>query len=525
MLDTVLTGIMSDRLPRMNKDICDGIAEIHTQQCDDYINQIFRAAAESYPAGLEYVGYSRCTPYEEYREITRPPKPNRSFEMSRSDIYMNKYKFTFNGVPIKPRFIMLPYVGPGGIIHLKGTQYKVTPVLSGKVFNIEKGNVFMPTPRAPLCFSRVETSFLMDGRIIHSNTACSELFNMAKVERSKLSSSLVHYMLSEYGLTGMFITVFNVNIQIGDRTLEDLTTTHHVFSSRQLPPIYKYKGTYPTTDVRIAIAHSEYTPALNTVIGAVFYIIDQCVDACQIEDLDNPDLWLRLLPRFLFNSLDSEKKRYEEMIAHQDSVKRSMDPLTRKILMREGIVCPEIFDLFKYMTLNIDDMVSHHDVGTMYDQELTTVRHLMRTVVHNIFHCMFELKKLTGDRINAAKITTVMDSKMRRDRILSLEKHGEISADGIATDCKVYGATTNVVSQSKAASAGKKTKHNRGDKDLALLLHPSQVEIGTYLMMSKAEPSGRAKLNPFLYFSEGHYISTRPELEDYINDFKELLFK
>lgn len=525
MLDMRLLNLVSEQRPRMNPDICNGLSTAHIKNIEGYINDVWRSAEESFPPQLKYLGFLRCTPYEEYRELVRPSKPRRSFELAESDVYMVKYMTSFNGTEMRPRFIMLPFVRDGGIIFIKGTQYKVSPVIGGRAFNIERGRVFMGTPRARLIFAKMPVSFIMNEKVCHADVVYSPLYNLQPESRSKLYSTLVHYMLAEYGLVGMMRKYFNTEVIVGGPELDNLLMEgeHYVFRSRQLPPSGRGRAAFVPCDIRIAIKAADYKPILNSILGAVMYVIDNCPESITYDDTKDSDLWLRLLSRFIFKTADSERKMYDEMCSHLASIRHYMDPITKKVLRKEGIPCNDIFDLLHYLNLNFHDMVIHHDVGSMYNMELTTTKHLGYNIVHNIFMMMFDIMKLQGDRVTFENVTSSMDKILRRDKVLTVSKHGELSADGIATDCKPYAATCNLISQTRASAAGRSQKHNNAMADPSLLLHASQVEVGSYQMMSKAEPSGRAKANPFMHFSERSYITPNLGMVDYMADFKELL--
>ena len=47
--------------------------------------------------------------------------------MARSDVYLMKFLFSFNGVELPPRYIYLPFVGEAGTMFLGGSRYLVTP--------------------------------------------------------------------------------------------------------------------------------------------------------------------------------------------------------------------------------------------------------------------------------------------------------------------------------------------------------------------------------------------------------------
>lgn len=524
MVDSRLIHSICNQRPRMNPDLCHGLSMVQIQEVENYIHEIFRSAATALPPQLKYVGCERCTPYEEYKEIIRPLKPKRSFELARSDVYLMKYNFTFDGVPMRPRYIFLPIIQDGGILYLNGTQYRVSPVLGGRVFNIERGTVFMSIPRARMTFNKTPISFIINRQIQHADMVYSPLYNMEKGERSKLHSSLVHYQLAEYGLHGMMKRFYDTDILVGMEELDSLIDTGEwfVFSSRQLPPLGRGKERYIPSNIRIAVPVAKWQAIFPSIIGSAFYIIDNFPESIHPDDMSNPDLWLRLLSRFIFKTPDTERKMHEEMCNHISSIRHYMDTVTKKNLEKEGIPHRDIFDLFQYLNYHFHDMVIHHDVGSMYNLELTTTKHVVYHIVNNIFTMMFKIMKLTGERVTQKNITEIMDKELRRDRILTVKKHGEYSADGIAADCKPYAATCNLISQAKASSLGK-GKQQKQMEDPGLLLHPSQVEVGCYQMMSKAEPSGRSKANPFMTLIGKSYIVPNPALLDYVQHLKVLL--
>jgi len=525
-MDIRLGELMGTTVPRMNHDLCSGIAEVQMKNVEHYLNFVMAGAAASCPEGLKYVDLRRCTPQEEFREITRALKPKRAYELSKSDVYMVKFMFTFKGVEMRPRYSLLPFVGPGGIIHLNGTQYKVSPVLGGRILNIDKNVVYLTTPKSPMAFDRTGVFCKVDGRTTMADAVHSKFYNMSKVDRpTKIDTTLMHYILAEYGLSVTLLKYFKVDAILIDTDPTDYINSpdYKVFSSTRLPALTKSMRQDTTCDISIIVPIANYTKSLDPIIGAVFYIMDQCSDSVQLCDVDDPELWLRLLYRFIFKKPDAPSTEHEKMVAHMDSVRHSLDPLTKELLMNEGILCNDIFELFTYMQYNLHDLIIHNDVGSMYDMELSTVKHLTYHIVCNINNVMYELKRLTGDRITEDNIYKIMNTSFHKDSIFTVSKHAELSSDDIASDCKPYGATCNIISQSKAATAGISQKHTSTLNDHSHLLHPSQTEVATYLMMSKAEPTGRGKGNPFLNMSGRHYVSARPSLEAEIEEFGKLI--
>lgn len=528
MADIELIKQVGARQPRMNAEICNGIASIHMNSLtasgrtatEQYIHDVWEAASQSFPEGLRYLGDERCTPFEEWREITRPMKPYRSFDLTESDTYLMKYRFSFNGQEIRPRYIFLPYPRDGDLLFLGGTRYKITPVIGGRAFNIEYDRIFLPSPRARLIFCKTQVTYVLNNHSIgHANAVSSPLYNVSSDESIKSRDTLlVHYMLAEYGLSEMMKRYYDTEVKVGGIELDGLVDTGEWFVYKSLgrPPAGVRSG-YTPTNIRIAIPAEKHSPVLNSIIGGVFYILDHFPEAMEPGDVDNPEYWLRLLSRFIFKTTDAENKMFEEMLTHRRNICRYMDGITRQTLKREGVNCETIYDLFHYMNLHFDDMLIHNDLGSMYNQELTTVKHIVYDIVYNIFILMFNLQKLSGERVNADTITKHMDKLLRRDNIYKVTKHAEVTADAIAANCKPFNATCNTISQAKVSMAGKKSnKHGGGMADEASLLHASQTEVGSIQMMTKADATGRSKLNPFVFFGQPDYIQANPALEETI---------
>ncbi len=63
-----------------------GLATVNMEKSEEYVDSVFRSASRSFPPGLVYQGYERCTPYEEYAEITKIRNNKRAFDLAKSDL-------------------------------------------------------------------------------------------------------------------------------------------------------------------------------------------------------------------------------------------------------------------------------------------------------------------------------------------------------------------------------------------------------------------------------------------------------
>lgn len=523
-MDKLLDRAIKETQTPLNIRALTGIAGHQMQGVETHIDNAWRCAELGLPVGMKYTGGTRCTPLEEYKERTRPVKPQHRFEMTRSDIYMVRYGFTFKGVPIRSHYIYLPF-SRGGLITLKDTQYKLMPVIGGKIFNIENHKIFMPVLLAKMGFYKTTMSCIKNEAILHTTGVGSLLFNMDKKERSKLTPTLVHYILTKYGLTET-LKMFGVdNVIIGGPEVNKNTVDNKmiVYRSRQMPIILQRKNFTAKNEIRIAIPKAKVTKAVDSVICTVFYIMDQCAEAISAEDLDIPELWESLLGRFIFSKPMPLQKLSEKMSDHLLKLPMNLDPLAKRALETEGIYCKDIYELFVYLVENFNDMVIHADAGCMYNKEITILKYFLFNIVYNIFMLMYKLRKLPPHMVSVEKIEKIMMTELKSDKITETAGHGELIPASIASNALPLSATSSIISHNKATSTGgKNSKKGVGNAE-AVRLHPSQFEIGSVNWITSQDPTGRHTLNPFIRLSDRNIIIPKPHLTEIISDLQKLL--
>lgn len=522
-MDTRLIKLATGSLPEMNPRIVNGLATLTPAEVEEFITEAWRCSATSYPAGLEFIGGVRCTPMEQFLEITRPAKPNRTFEMTVSDVYLMKYLFRYKGQLLRPQYYFLPFISEGSLLKLMGTLYMATSVISGRVFNVENGNIYMSPLRDRLGFGQEMITVVRNNIEVHTTCVVSYLYKMDKTARSQLYPTLVHYCLAMYGLQKMLSLLFKVDtIKIGKQELDNLGSEWTVYKSRQLPATLK-KGRVEKNETRIAILTSQHYPLLTGVIGTIFYIMDNAVEStANLNDLNTPLLWVQLLDRFLFKKTEVSNMRHEKIVNHLWSTQQTFDGMVKKVLLADNIHCNDIYELFAYIVINYHDIDIHNDVGSMYNKELSTAKYLLFGIVSNIFWVMYELQKIPLDNISAEKIERVFISTLRGKNIFKTKGHGEITPVSIATDCLPYYATCNVITHGKATVVGGK-RSRRLSTDPDRLLHSSQAEIGTVCWVTSQDPTGRSKLNPFAKITRNNITTVNPDLQPLMENIRTLL--
>lgn len=526
-MDIKMLNHVKDTLPMVNKEAVDGRIFNTVEANESYVHECMTNLFSSFENGLRYCGWKRCTPEEQWRETVRQPrgrfqKGKHQFDLSKSNVYLCKYLFTYNGEPLTPRYLFLPDPQPGNLIHLMGTQYKIIPVIAGVVFNIEKGNIYLPTPLCKFGFWRFKTTCLKGNKTIYEDAVCSYLLNQAKKYRpneNTLVPCLLHYILAKHGLKETLAMFKIPEYQVGFNELDELDDNWVVYKSRQL---HHKRGMYQLAETRIAIP-KQYTGGItDTVISTIIYILDSCPESTvDVADFEKPNYWNYCLRKFIFK-YPNDAKNVNKAKKHLGSIEADFDISARLTLNRQKVNVQTIYQLFHYLITRYNDTLIHHDVGSMYGLEITTTKYLMQSIVESLGNFRYRLKQIPPHLLSAQKINETMSMFINKDKIFNTALHGELNPVSIASDCVPFSSVMNLIPHSRAAASGRSSKGSTLVVEQDKLLHPSQLTVASSLVVTKSDIMGRNNINPFVHI-EGGITRVNPGLKDDIKQIERLL--
>ena len=520
-----------DSQPRLNPDLCEGLAFKQSDRIERYVDEVLHCASASFPPGLRYCGYRPATPEEQLRELTRLKRGKRQHEIAYSDLYHCMYEFEFEGQKLKPRFLQLPYIRRGGLVRVRGSSFVVSPVLADNIFSIEPDRIYMPVTRSKLTFQRVPVRFQADGESVSVDTVYSSIFNIKGKGKGDAvrnrHSLLIHYILCKFGLTEGLQRYFDAEVRVGydEINVETYSPEEWVIcKSRGIRPNAKGYVQYTPSELRIALPRDKWTADIAPAIGGIFYIIDHEPDMVEPSQVDNPMLWRRLLPRFIKAEVSSERKAMEEMEAHIDSVDSYLDDLVRRKLTHEGVPCRDIYDVFAHIIKTFTERTMHCDPADIHNKQLETVRFLMYDVVFSISILLFELVKLTGDRLKLENIERTFDQLFKTNVIQHINGHGEVTTLESATDCLPFSVTKTIVPQAKASNNRMgRPKKSAEMSSPTFALHASQCTVNTYLFITKSAPSARESINHFLQLDPHDGVVVDPKFRRELEHLQEMI--
>lgn len=542
-----LFGLVADATPKFNPSIMNGLATEQMKGVERYVDSLFRSISKSFPEKLKYVGCSRCTPQEEYQEITRKRNNRYTIDIARSDFFMMKYMFRYDGEDLPDRYIYLPYVRQGGLIAIRGSTFSISPVLADRAISYGSDSIFIPVQVAKLTFERLDYRFNEVGSMesepadalygVEANVAWSTIYNQDSSKRRGLyfvraKHTLGHYLFCKYGVTETFQRLSpGCDVRVGNPdtiNYERLERSEWLIceSTKTLPRSLRVvpgpggKRVYFPSNIRLAVRKEKLTVSLQALIASFFYVVDHFPDRIEPEYIDNTRLWRVLMGYLIFGAGQSEAKLSDDVDTHIDSLDEYMDERSHHDLASVGVHAEDIYQLFNAAIEMLAEMVIRPDnvESTMYDKELMVLRYALFDINKAISHFKFTLQKVIKKAKVKEEIIGALKSKIGQEEIAKMNRgHGEVAGISSPGDNLYFKITSILVPQTSATGGG------RGNKKTTLTdpskyLHASIAEVGSYNNLPKTSPDGRTRVNPYLQLEEGRRVKRNQRFAKLLND-------
>ncbi len=512
---------LDNATPRINPLIANGLATYHMPHAPEYIDSVLRIVAKSFPPELRYLGFQRCTPMEEYAEVSRTKGSKSTYDVARSDVYLMRYDFQFGDEPIFSRYVYLPFVGRAGTIFISGARFVISPVLADQVISVDLDFVFVKVQKAKLTFNHLAHNFKMNGANASVKVAWSRIYNVKKnalgpAPTTPAKCSIVHYLLAKHGLREMFALYADCHVVVGG---EDITRERFpqqdwvICQSTQQPP-RGFKSYYSPSGLRIAVPRVNWSTDVENMVGGVFYVVDHFPDRVWPNDVDRPELWQLLLGQIIWSAHVGAGKLVNDVHDHFVSLDEYLDVEASKKLKEIGYESRDIYHLFYHIVSNYDAwlLTAEERVSTMYDKDLSVLPFVLYNLVAAINQLYFNIisakKKDYANSTQAArsfnqsKIERLMNTNFRQGLIFKLvREHYVVSTTGTSGDNMALKVTTLLVPQNRTTrSSGGKARASLDDPTRRL--HASIAEVGGCWALPKSDPDGRSRINPTVQISE-----------------------
>ena len=517
-MDPILSALMAEDAPKLNPLLADGLAVSESKRVMEYIRQRWKAVAADFPPGLRFIDVARCTPEDEFRELSKF-NSKYVYETAPSNMFMVRFKFELNGEPFDWPCI-LPYVNADCTMYISGSRYVVSPVLSDRVISTGNNFVFIKLERTRLKIFRKSHFFDRDGEVEEAQIAHSFIYNPQKKERPSVTgnTTLPHYLFCKYGFSEAFQRVCGFIPVIGDSDMLNLSTMpaeDWILCSPRQQKIHGIKNTYTDKPIVIAVPRNRYNQLVRAMIGGFYYVVDRFPGRVKYDWVDDKDLWLRLMGHLLLSSENGEGAMLNKMQKHLVSLDEYVDEIMRRKFKDIGHPVENIYELFAILLRDINNMLSleSDDALSMYGKELQVLYYLLGPIREGINTFYFKLNNASPDQLNIRTITSLLKAHLSRRCIFNItNSNNQISTVNYPGDCKAFRMTTLLVPQANST----KGKNNSGSiaSDPSKRFHVSVLECGSHLNVPKSDPSGRARLALFAKVDADNVLLPSPEFEE-----------
>lgn len=544
-MDEVFSRLIEDNVPQPNRMIMEGLAVHQMKRGEEYLQQSFESANESFPEGLKFVRYERCTPEEEFAIITKM-KTRRVFDLSESSLYLVKVIFEFNGEEIPDRYIYLPYCETAGIMYLGGTKYHLTPILSSKVMSPEKNSIFVRVLRDKITFNRNYHRLIVDDVRTMTYVAWSRIYDKKSKKRgqvaatTKAESTVIHYLLCKYGFDELFQRYFGTVPVYGydDINVDNYPTSDWVICQsshvRSKVPPKSYKGErgvlYNPVDIRFAIRRDKWSEALESYMAGVYYVLDHFPNVFNIRYGDDLRPWLQdstiwriAMGHVLWSGLYGENTLLKNMAEHLSSLDHYADTdAIRKLEQRGYRNIENFYDVMDIIVKDFKNILREGGGNNLcvYGKNLETLYYVYYDITEGLFTANYKLNKQALKKpLDEKHISETLKKFLRMGAAYDLRSGKSVTEAVSSSGDNMFLKLTSKISEQANRPGASRGGGKRMVLDETKYLDASMLDAGSALFLSGAHPSVMSRVSPFANIDpDSGTILPQPELVDFIKD-------
>lgn len=522
MIDPDLIAAMKNVHEPWNEKISDGLVISEISKVPGYIDQVCRQAFKGLEP-LRYVGYRTTDPREAFVEITRPRGNRNLYEQAKSTTVLYRFEFEFDGKPMRPRYLYLPYVDSDGLLRIKDSRYVYSPTIADKNFSVEEGRVFIPITRSPVTVYR-NNYYYNEGAVLKTaDIHCSRLHYTKKDEAPKsLHPQLMHYLFCMMGVeeTYRFMGIEARAIAPEDYSVEKYPVEEWTpCYSSGIKPKTRIPG-YVRPSTVLLVKNDCLTQTNRSFIASFFYVIDNCaaLEFMKPELMNEVFVWQRSLVKFIWKAADS-LEAIDDIRAHLESLEEYLDEIVRNRLLSDNIAVDDIWELFRYVLQNYHEMTITSNPASVLNKQLRIVEPMTMNITVMINNLMFALRKL---RLKNYRIDTVEDlfnRGFKQNEIVKLaDGHPEVSLVESATDSKAMKITSLIYRPSRnTGSASAADMQNP-----MFALDPDCLDAFSLRMVTKSSPPASNRVRPNIKLGPNNEILADPEVAPFREELRRL---
>ena len=531
MGNNLFDRIHEEEIHKFNPLVAEGLAYHHVKDSAGYLNEVFKCAQVDFPPGFRYLGHAKSTPNEEMKQSIFGQQ--NSIDISHSDLYMEKFMFSWSGIDtngetidLPAKYLYLPILRRGGMITLRDSTSVVSPVIVDNALSVSVDSIYMPMNKAKLTFKQITYPFNANNDRRIAYVVYSSIYrgkdSGPTLRSAKMITSCAHYLFAKFGVFETFSNYAGCDIQIAEEfDVKDYPRDEwYICESTKLKPREYKQVNYMPSPIKLAIRVQDFNLTTEGMIAAFFYIADHFPARLRmgLMEWDSPSSWLIILGLILRPSTDNEPQILKHMQTHIASLDNYIDGMVREWLAEEKIYVNDIYH-FLYMMIDRFSVLltqGSRTLTTLYGKKLTVMRYVLMDIVKAIFNMTFDLQAASKKGLNETIVKNIMSAHLKPTVIFALSKsHDEVSSVSSPGDCMIPKITNIAKLQDKMT--GTNSKQGPKKLDSSSYLDASIAEVGSLTYNPKGDPTGRSRLNPHLQLDPDSYIRRQEDLIDVID--------
>jgi hypothetical protein len=516
---SIFDDIVEKCTPKVNKDVMHGLVTkfMTPESVIARMETIIHSASSSFPPGLTYSHCEIATTQQEYEWTTKERDEKRkTMEISASDIFLVLFYFKYNGAPLQPAYIYLPFCREGGVAYFSGTQYRYMPVMASKVITPGSSSVFVRLQlRDRLKFMSVHHSYVMDSVVHNGSVVWSAICRKPKEQiklkdTTKAMTCCAHYLLAVYGFSGAMGRYFGmtkgVDFDYGYSDKIDYKDyppqEWSMFTSIKVAP-KTYVGKYYTPSKTVFLIKKEkVSKELESFMASVFYIIDHFPESINPTTLESTSQYVVLLGHIVRTGLYSTDKLITFISNHLSEVDDYLDKMTQQKLKEIGIDVGNFYDFLFYLSMNYYRLTTttKDEVLSMFNKHLELLYYVLYPLSS---HLLTTIYGLTNNKKSHMEISEKLLNEQFIRPICRREVFKLTSGDCPAIEVfsypgdHLYPKITSKINHQEIVPSKRSGGKSRSSAGPDKYFHVSMFEAGCVLVLPKRDPMPWRHLNPY----------------------------
>lgn len=534
MIDAVDLAV--SKQPKFNKIIGEGLAYHTCTKLETVIDKFMssllsRENDKRLPKGFSYIGYEVLSPVAEYmyrkQRANKQQKHRQSngLQYSKNDFYIVCFKFKA-GDSIIERYIEIPFIRPGSIMHINSTKYSIMPVITAKGISITTKGLFVAFGSNRVNFEKITRSIIVDGISRHINMPHTiDLHRQARKSKN-IHSPIFLWLLAKFGAKEVAKKFLGVNAKFyhtNEPRLEEYSKEEYSF----------YKPTWNKTnefspDITIVIPKEHNSKEFEMFAASIFYTMSVFGDRMSIENINQPDIWKIMLGYTIWGDFRyPDVKTIDEICTHLGHIEKYIDDFFIDTLQVEGIDATDIYQFLFCIVQKICQCPSGKGIAAnMFGKYLTSMEYIVNSLRYDIQNAAWELIRLAavpgsdeGGVVTENKIRTFIFYRIQSTRLLGLNHgNGAIRPFQLSCDNMLVGLTSRAIDQVEATKKPGSDKKNMDLNDPTKHTHSSHLSAGSVCNLPKSSPIGWGVLNPYINIDHLGRIIPHPDEIDVLNE-------